>query len=100
MLFRNFTPFPPLQFESRDEQKRDFGVVVVRGTFKITPNKPLSLALEQEPLVMADVYHGEPGKSSLRLENNLTPYKPKTDIHLQAVAQAPYGRATPTGEWV
>jgi len=59
MLFRNFTPFPPLQFESRDEQQRDFGVVVVRGTFKITPNKPLSLEPEQEPLVMADVVNLE-----------------------------------------
>ena len=41
MLFRNFTPFPPLQFESRDEKKQDFGVIVLRGTFSIRDGQPL-----------------------------------------------------------
>jgi len=89
MLFRNFTPFPPLQFESRDEKRRDFGVVLLRGTFRIAQGKPLTLVQDQEPLVMADEYHGEPGQSSLKMENNLAPYKPKTDIHLNAVAYTP-----------
>lgn len=89
MLFRNFTPFPTLQFESRDEKRRDFGVVVLRGTFMITNGQALTLVQEQEPLVMADIYHGEPGESSLRMEGNLAPYKPKTDIHINAIAHAP-----------
>lgn len=46
---------------------------------------------------MADQYHGEPGKSSLRMENNLAPYKPRSDIHLEAVAHAPGGQ--PRLEW-
>ncbi|NJO16600.1 MAG: DUF2169 domain-containing protein [Thioploca sp.] len=95
MLFRNFTPFPPLQFESRDEQRRDFGVVVLRGTFEIRNYQTLFLLQEQEPLIMADVYHGEPGKSSLWKEGNLAPYKPKTDIHINAIAHAPEGKPLP-----
>jgi hypothetical protein len=96
MEFRNFTPFPSLQFESRDEKKRDFGVAVLRGTFDIVPDRPLAPAEDQAPLVMADVYHGEPGRSSLKLENNIAPYKPKTDIHLEAEAHAPSGRPEKT----
>ena len=95
MLFRNFTPFPPLQFESRDEKRRDFGVVVLRGTFRIEPGKPLRLEQAQEPLVMADEYHGEPGRSSLKRESNLAPYKPRTDVHVTADAYAPTGRPAP-----
>lgn len=93
MLFRNFTPFPPLQFESRDEQKRDFGVVVLRGTFEIIPNASLRLVQEQAPLVMADEYHGEPGKSSLSFESSLAPFKSKTDLLVTADAYAPGGSA-------
>lgn len=92
MIFRNYTPFPHLIFESRDEQRRDFGVLVLRGTFEIVPGRPLKPIQEQEPIVMADQYHGEPGKSSLRMENNLAPYKPKSDIHLDAIAHAPGGQ--------
>lgn len=97
MIFRNYTPFPQLIFESRDEQRRDFGVLVLRGTFEIIPGKPLKPIPKQEPIVMADQYHGEPGKSSLRMENNLAPYKPKSDIHLDAVAHAPGGQ--PRAAW-
>lgn len=94
MLFRNYTPFPPLQFQSRDEQQRDFGVVVLRGTFEIIDGQPLRLLQEQAPIVMTDDYWGEPGASSLRMESNLAPYKPQTDIHVTATAHAPGGDPT------
>lgn len=94
MIFRNFTPFPHLIFESRDEQRRDFGVLVLRGSFEIAPGEPLRPLSEQQPLVMADQYHGEPGTSSLRMENNLAPYKPKSDVHVEAMAMAPGGVAS------
>lgn len=97
MLFRNFTPFPPLQFESRDAQRRDFGVVVLRGTFAIDDNSPLRPIPKQEPVLLADEFHGAPGKSSLKYESNLAPFKPKTDFHFNATAYAPNGRAE--AEW-
>jgi hypothetical protein len=92
MIFRNYTPFPHLVFESRDEKRRDFGVLVLRGTFEILENQSIKPAPNQEPIVMADQYRGEPGRSSLRMENNLAPYKPKSDVHLDAVAHAPNGQ--------
>ena len=97
MLFRNYTPFPPLQFESRDEKQNDFGVIVLRGTFKIEHGRRLRLVQQQEPLVMADEYFGEPGKSSLRYESSIAPYKPKTDVLVTADAWAPGGK--PTESW-
>lgn len=97
MLFRNFTPFPPLQFESRDENRNDFGVVVLRGTFEIRNGARLRLVQEQEPVVVADEYYGEPGQSSLRFESNIAPYKPKTDLLVNAIAFPPSGQ--PETEW-
>lgn len=97
MLFRNFTPFPTLQFESRDEKRRDFGVVALRGTFRIDPFGPLRLVQKQAPLVMTDEYFGRVTGSSLRCESSLAPYKPRTDVHIQATAHAPNRR--PAASW-
>ena len=47
MLFRNYTPFTPLHFESRDEKQNDFGVVVLRGTFQIENGQTLTMVQEQ-----------------------------------------------------
>ena len=98
MLFRNFTPFPPQVFESRDEKLNDFGVVVLRGTFHIENGRRLRLAQEQEPLVMADEYLGAPGASSLRFESNLAPYKPRADVLVTGSSYSPTG--DPQERWV
>ena len=97
MLFRNYTPFPPLQFESRDEKRTDFGVIVLRGTFQIENGRRLRLVQKQEPLVMADEYYGEPGMSSVKYESSIAPYKPRTDILVNANAYSPTGR--PEERW-
>lgn len=97
MLFRNYTPFPPLQFESRDEKRNDFGVIVLRGTFQIEHGCRLRLVQQQEPLVMADEYYGDPGVSSLKYESSIAPYKPKTDVVINANAYSPSGN--PEKQW-
>lgn len=97
MTFRNYTPFPHLLFESRDVEGHDFGVLVLRGTFEIVPGAPLRPLPDQEPVVMVEKYAGEPGISSLLMENNLAPYKPKSDIHIIANAHAPGSK--PATEW-
>ena len=89
MLFRNFTPFSPLYFESRDENQNDFGVVVLRGTFKIENGAPLRMEQEQEPILYADEYYGDPQGSSLKFDTCMAPFKPKTDILVNANAYSP-----------
>ncbi len=95
MILRNYTPFLPLFFESCDLQDRDFGVLVLRGTFDILPGATLRPNPQQAPIVEADVWHGEPNLSSVYLESDLAPFKPQTDILVNAVAHAPGGRPLP-----
>lgn len=97
MILRNYTPFSPIFFESRTPHGRDFYVVALRGTFQIVPFSTIQPAPEQRPIVEADVYHGEPNCSSVFIESDLAPYKPKSDIHVNAVAHAPGGR--PLSSW-
>jgi hypothetical protein len=94
----NPTPFVPLHFESIDAKRNHFGVVVVRGSFEILNGKRLVLADEQEPLVMEDTYFGDRENSSLRFDSGLSPYKPKTDVLIEATAYAPNGIEAP--EWI
>src|SRR5262245_63332258 len=95
MIVEHHSPFATLMFSSRDPQQRDFYVVVLRGTFRIEPNAPLRLDAEQHPIVETDVFHADPHASSLFLEGDLAPFKPRSDIQIHAVAHAPGGWATP-----
>jgi hypothetical protein len=75
---------------------RELLVVVIKGTFRIPtePGGALRLHDEQLPLVMADVYHGEPGLSAPKTEVDFAPRKHRCDILLNGSAYAPGGRPT------
>lgn len=71
---------------------RELLVVVVKGTFTIPrPGQPAELAPEQEKLVEADVFTGEPGFSAPLYESDYAPRKPKCDVLLNGSAYAPGG---------
>ena len=89
MLFRNYTPFSPLHFESRDENQNDFGVVVLRGTFEMEGGRPLRMVEGQEPILFKDEYWGDPQSSSLKFDSCMAPFKPKTDVLVNAIAYSP-----------
>ena len=93
----NYTPFPHLLFESRMPDDRPLGVMVLRGTFTIVAGAPLRPTPDQDPVLVADVHRGEPGRSSLVAEADIAPFKPRSDIHVNAVARAPGG--SPAAEW-
>lgn len=95
MILRNYTPFPPLLFDGRDVPGRNFGVLVLRGTFELIPGAALRPNPKQQPIVESDVWHGEPNASSVYMESDLAPFKPRTDILVNAVAHAPGGRPLP-----
>jgi hypothetical protein len=75
---------------------RELLVVVIKGTFCIPtePGAPLRLQEEQVPLVMSDVFYGEPGLSAPKYEVDFAPRKPRCDVLLNASAHAPGGRPT------
>jgi hypothetical protein len=95
MIIRNYTPFVPIFFESRDVRGREFCVFVLRGTFGVVPDGTIRPHPKQSPLIKADLYHGELNGSSLYMESDLAPFKPKADIHINAVACTRGRRALP-----
>lgn len=97
MLFRNYSPFPPLYFESRDEKQQDFGVVALRGTFQIEDRQRLRMTEVQDPIVFSDEYFGDPQETSLKTQACLIPFKPSTDVFVTANAYSPTHR--PETSW-
>jgi len=94
MLLRNHTPFSPLFFIAQVPDGQPSGIVVLRATFQLEGTLPLHQV--QEKIIEADIYHGLPlAESSLIIESDLAPYKPKSDILFNAVAHAPEQRRMP-----
>lgn len=56
-----------------------------------------SLSSEQEPFALTDSYFGELNVSPLRYPSDMVPWKPSSDVILDAVAHAPSGK--PAAEW-
>ena len=94
MEFKNLTPFPALAFDGLDQRDIRFHTVVMRLTFHLQDDGTLGLAPEQTPLVTTDEYYGELNQSSVRQESDFAPYKPHTDVIVNATAHAPSGKPT------
>jgi hypothetical protein len=75
-----------------DKDGRDLCVVVVKGTFDVAKDGTSALADVQNPLVTADLHHGDPGITSLKYECDFAAFKPAADVIVNASAFAPYGR--------
>jgi hypothetical protein len=68
-------------------------VVVVKGTFTLPrPGEVPKVADEQVPLVDADQFTGEPGRSATLVECDYALEKPYCDVLLNGAAYAPDGR--------
>lgn len=94
MSVDNRTPFPALAFRQYNLAGDLLGVVVARGTFKLTNGGPLVLDDIQQPLVMSDVYDGDPHETPQMGCTDLAPFKPATDVTFIGAAFAPDGVAT------
>ena len=94
---RNYTPFVPFAFEKQGKGGINYEVVIIKGTFDLTPGK-VKIAADQKLPVMADQYYGEPGTSSLAMEADLVPFKPATDIYVTGHAHRP--SQAPAYEWL
>jgi hypothetical protein len=91
---KNRTPYAAERNWTRDKAGVHHWVVAVKATFGIAPDGKLTLADEQIPPVLAPVYFGEPGLSSLRFDSDLLAAKPGTDVIVNAHAHAPGGKPT------
>lgn len=95
---RNLTPFPNLQFANWDQHGREFGVFMVKTAWDIAEDGTCTLSDEQEPFTFTDTYHSEVNESSPRYASDLVPFKPRTDIILNATTFAPHGRKS--SSWI
>jgi hypothetical protein len=72
---------------------RELLIVAVKGTFEIPPpGREAQLAEVQEPLVSADVFTCEPGRSAILYEVDFAHRKPACDVLLNGSAYAPGGK--------
>lgn len=64
--------------------------VISKGTFDIRQNRQVTVAQDQIPLTQSDEYYvTEQPPPSVRIESDLVPYKPRTDIILIGNAYSP-----------
>jgi len=72
---------------------RESLIVAIKGTFSIPKDgERLALADEQLPLVLADEFEGEPGRSAPAREADFALRKARCDVLLRGSAYAPSGR--------
>jgi hypothetical protein len=93
LQLNNETPFSTERAILLDGSGVQHWVVVIKATYAISSKAVLELAEEQEPVCVAPKYFGEPGKSSLARESELTFSHPGTDVIVNGSAHAPRGRA-------
>ncbi|WP_105386327.1 DUF2169 family type VI secretion system accessory protein [Neorhizobium alkalisoli] len=93
----NFTPFANLRFSNRNAEGKEFGVFMAKTAMDIGANGECRFSSEQEPFVFTDTFHGDLNVSSLRYPSDFVPYKPHSEIILDATAYAPAGK--PAAEW-
>ncbi|MBF2715073.1 DUF2169 family type VI secretion system accessory protein [Agrobacterium vitis] len=94
----NNTPYPNFRYYSRDNQDREFGIVIVKATYEIAPSGRLLVAEEQAPMVFTDLCHGDVNVSSLWHPSDMVPNKPATDVIVNAVARTAGGDRKPSWE--
>jgi hypothetical protein len=96
MEIKNHTPFAAAQTVFLDKSAAEQLVVVLKATYAISERGQLTVAEEQLAIEPGDTFHGEPDKSSIKQEAEMTPPKPSTDAFLIADAVAP----APRTRWV
>jgi hypothetical protein len=85
----NRTPFAAERGWVRDRNGAEIWLVAVKCTFDIGPDGATKVSAEQPPVLRVPEYHGEPGKSSIKYENDLVLTKTTTDVLVVGHGYAP-----------
>lgn len=100
MSVQNLTPFNHFSCHKMAPRRRYSDVVVVKGTFELTPGSLEMVSPAAEPIVPADSYW-DPSlgvRASVKKAGDLVLYKPGTDVLVTGSARAPRGRPAPMWE--
>lgn len=87
----NLTPFQASLGVCQDRDGVEVAVAVVKATYRFDRLGALAPAapVDQLPVFLADVHHGDPGTTSLRYASDLVPVRQGTDVAVNGHA---YGR--------
>lgn len=89
MTIKNFTPLANFRYANEDAAWRLFDILIIKATFTFDENWVPVLCKEQEPLWFTDIYYGHSETSAIRYPSDVVPFKPATDVILNASAFAP-----------
>lgn len=88
----NRTPFAAGQAWARNLDGAETWIVCVKATFDVRPDGSTEISPDQPIPTRAPVYSGEPGRSSIKYDNDYVLDKATTDIVVNGNAYAPGGR--------
>lgn len=105
MEFRNLTPFEALAFSAYNVHDEEHHVVAIKVLYRLVPDASgasthraeLLLGDPRGKLRTSDEYYGAMNASSVRDENDLSPFKPRCDVIVRATAHAP--NFEPAARW-
>ncbi len=90
----NTSGFQSLLLPMTGRDGREVALAVVRATFVLDSRGRLVPAERQRPVLLEDLYAGDPGISGPVEECDLALYKPGTDVVVVGEAHAPRGRTS------
>lgn len=88
----NRTPFAAERGWVRDRDGVEIWLVAVKCTFDIKPDGSTEVSEEQPPVLRVPEHFGEPGKTSIKYDNDLVLTKKTTDVIVVGHAYAPDGQ--------
>lgn len=88
----NQTPYAAERSWVRDKDGAEVWLVAVKGTFDILLDGTTKLSEEQEKVVLAPIFSGNPQSSSLLNDTDLPHKKIATDVLIQGHVYAPEGK--------
>lgn len=97
LLGYNYTQLPALVYEHRFYRGEPWDCLVMKSTFAFKPDGTIKPLATQPDLVCDDTWRDQPLASDLLYQNDLTPYKPGTDVVLVGHARPRGGK--PTSAW-
>lgn len=89
--FDNATPYEALRTDTLDQHGERFHIVTVKLSYRIDA-KGLVDDPDATPIQTDDTPYGELNRSSIEFESDLAPFKPRTDVIVNAIAYAPEGK--------
>lgn len=96
----NHSAFPALLFDALDQDDAGYSILAAHVSYDllIRPEDgvaTLQFSAEQKPLCFGDEHYADPVRSGVKIESDLSTYKPRLDVVFNGSAHAPGDQPTP-----